>query len=102
MTAVSVNVPSWNAQERTSPTPFMMMSAGLAKKEAVEIFFDSIPLRQRSAWFLPSGRPLGWKKITSKKQQYDGQEMIRLSNSAKDYWDAYSVSPPVLFFGADN
>lgn len=30
------------------------------------------------------------------------QEMIRLFNSGKDYWDAYSVSPPVLFFGADN
>eukprot|EP00979_Chaetoceros_neogracilis_P012659 scaffold3412_cov167-Chaetoceros_neogracile.AAC.1 len=30
------------------------------------------------------------------------QEMIRISDSAKDYWDTYSVSPPVLFFGADN
>ena len=30
------------------------------------------------------------------------QEMIELSDSSKDYWSQYSVSPPSLFFGADN
>jgi hypothetical protein len=30
------------------------------------------------------------------------KEMIRISDSAKDYWDTYSVSPPVFYFGADN
>ena len=30
------------------------------------------------------------------------QEMIELSDSSKDYWNKYSVSPPSLFFGADN
>jgi hypothetical protein len=30
------------------------------------------------------------------------QEMIYLSDSSKDYWSKYSVSPPSLFFGADN
>lgn len=30
------------------------------------------------------------------------EEMIRLYNEAKGYWDAFSVSPPVFFFGADN